>query len=72
MAAIAAKPNRVPRLLTVAEIAEQSGFSTKTIRRWIDRGDLRHLRFGRQIRVADEDLNAFWSQRRPLMTTGGH
>jgi excisionase family DNA binding protein len=47
------------RFMSVEETAEQLAVSTKTIRRWIARGQLHYHRFGRQIRIAEEDLRAF-------------
>jgi excisionase family DNA binding protein len=58
------KPTRVPRMLAVADIAEVTRVSTRTVRRWIDSGDLRVHRLGRQVRVSEEDLAAFLNQRR--------
>jgi len=36
------------------------GVSTRTVRRWIKRGELVEHRFGSAVRVADRDLLAFW------------
>jgi excisionase family DNA binding protein len=47
---------RRPRLLTLPEVADQLKVSTKTLRRWVDPGDLRVHRLGRQLRIAEEDL----------------
>ncbi len=55
---------RLPRLLAVSEVAELLRVSTKTVRRWIERQELRTHRLGRQLRVAEEDLAAFLGQRR--------
>jgi excisionase family DNA binding protein len=52
------------RLLTVNEVAELLQVSGKTVRRWIERQELRTHRLGRQLRVAEEDLAAFLGQRR--------
>lgn len=49
---------RLPRLLTIPEVADYLKISTKTVRRWIDRGDLHAYRVGRQLRIAEEDLSA--------------
>jgi excisionase family DNA binding protein len=48
----------------VGEVAELLTVSTKTVRRWIGREELRTHRLGRQLRVAEEDLAAFLGQRR--------
>ena len=55
---------RLPRLLAVSEVAELLQVSSKTVRRWIERQELRTHRLGRQLRVAEEDLTAFLGQRR--------
>jgi excisionase family DNA binding protein len=47
-------PSCVTRLLTVAETATALRLSTKTIRRKIDRGELRHVRIGRLVRIRAE------------------
>ena len=43
-------------LLSVVEVAGICGVSTKTVRRWIERGDLAVHRLGHQLRVAPDDL----------------
>jgi excisionase family DNA binding protein len=58
------KSNRIPRLLAVTDIADLLRVSIKTVRRWIDRGDLRAHHLGRCVRVSEEDLNAFLAQHR--------
>ena len=55
---------RLPRLLAVTEVAQLLQVSSKTVRRWIERRELRAHRLGRQLRVAEEDLAAFLGQRR--------
>jgi excisionase family DNA binding protein len=45
-------------------VAEKLSLSTKTIRRWIDRGELHVHRFGRQIRISEDDLAAFLARHR--------
>lgn len=55
---------RLPRLLTLTEVAERLVVSPKTLRRWITLEQLRIHRLGRQIRVSEEDLHAFLAQRR--------
>ena len=54
----------LPRLLAVTEVPELLQVSSKTVRRWIERRELRTRRLGRQLRVAEEDLAAFLGQRR--------
>jgi excisionase family DNA binding protein len=47
------------RLYTVKETAKQLASSEKTVRRLIDRGELRSHNIGRSIRIDHEDLAAF-------------
>lgn len=51
--------SRLPRLLSIDEVAQQLGVSTKTIRRWLLAGYLSCHRLGRQIRIAEDELAAF-------------
>lgn len=51
-------------LLTLVEVAARLAVSTKTLRRWIALEQLRIHRLGRQIRVAEEDLQTFLASRR--------
>lgn len=51
-------------LLNVAEVAEMLSVSTKTVRRMIDTGALRHHRIGRAIRVSSEDLTNYVNSTR--------
>ncbi len=55
---------RLPRLLAVNEVAALLQVSSKTVRRWIERQELRTHWLGRQLRVSEEDLAAFLGQRR--------
>ena len=49
----------VPQFLSIDEVAERLKLSTKTIRRWIQRGELNVYRLGGQIRITEDDLLAF-------------
>ena len=49
----------LPTLLTISQTAVHLQVSTKTIRRWIDSGELIAHRFGRQWRISEPDLQAF-------------
>jgi excisionase family DNA binding protein len=50
---------REARLLSIGEVAEYCAVSDKTVRRWIDRKQLRAHQLGRQWRIAPEDLESF-------------
>jgi excisionase family DNA binding protein len=54
----------VPRLLSMQELADRFSVSSKTVSRWIASGELRAHRLGRQVRIAEEDANAFVAVRR--------
>jgi excisionase family DNA binding protein len=56
---IAAKP-----FYSIAEVADLLGVNERTIRRWIDQGDLVAHRFGRQLRISRADFEAFVRLRR--------
>jgi excisionase family DNA binding protein len=49
----------IPRLFSVADTAQRLGVSARTVRRWIDEGQLPIHRLGRQIRITEADLIAF-------------
>ncbi len=49
---------------SVADVAELIDVNERTIRRWIDDGELVAHRFGRQIRISRADLEAFVRVRR--------
>jgi excisionase family DNA binding protein len=51
-------------MLSVVEVAARLAVSTKTVRRSITQGDLRVHRLGRQIRISEEDLQAFLARHR--------
>jgi len=52
------------RFYTVAEVADLLVVSTRSIRRWIARGELLAHKFGRQVRISEIDLRAFVERRR--------
>ena len=51
---------------SLADIAERHDVSTKTVRRWVEMGDLIAYRFGRQLRVSVTDLEVFEKLRRGI------
>lgn len=51
------------RLLTIPEAAELLRVSIKTIRRWIDGGDLTAAKLGAQWRIRPRDLDRFVHDR---------
>lgn len=46
-------------ILTIKQVAERLKVSERTIRNWIDKGDLKAYRFGLQYRIDETDLNEF-------------
>ncbi len=54
----------LPAFYSVTETAKLLKVSPRTVRRWIEKGDLTAHRFGRQIRITDSDLMTFIRQRR--------
>ncbi len=56
----------LPALYSVTETAKLLKVSPRTVRRWIEKGDLTVHRFGRQIRITDSDLVTFIRQCREL------
>lgn len=52
-------PTISPELLKVRTVAEITDASMTTVRRWIDRGELRHVRLGNAIRIRRTDLEEF-------------
>ena len=50
---------RPSRMLTVSDVAERLQVCTKTVRRWIDRSELRVHRIGRQLRISEDDVATF-------------
>lgn len=50
-------------LLTIPDIARLFQVSTKTVRRWIDAGELRAHRLGRQWRISTSEVEQFLNAR---------
>lgn len=58
------EPTNPDELLTIADVAEETKFSTRTVERWIASGSLRTLsptpgRLRATRRIRRRDLNAF-------------
>jgi len=54
-----------PPLRSIRAVADHLDVSTKTVRRWIDRGELSDFKVGSQWRIHPDDLEHFlWQQRR--------
>lgn len=50
--------------LSVAAIADQAGFSPRTVLRWVERGDLEAVRFpGGRLRIPQTAWMAFLAER---------
>lgn len=59
--------NSLERQLTIAEVADLTGTSQPTVRRWIARGQLRAYRYGpRNIRIDPADLRAMRKEVNPI------
>ena len=52
------------RLYSIDQIADRWRVSGKTVRRLIDRGDLRHVRIGGQKRLRPEDVLEYETRER--------
>ena len=51
------------RLLTIQDIAGRCQVATKTVRRWIDSGEMTAFKLGRQWRISEQDLKLFLRER---------
>lgn len=51
-------------MLSVMDVAARLHVCTKTVRRWIERSELRVHRIGHQLRVSEEDMAAFVGKSR--------
>lgn len=59
------KPKNKP-FWTIKGMAEDLDVSERTVHRWINAGDLIVHRFGRSVRIADNDRRAFLAAHRDL------
>lgn len=58
------EPSSLTRLLSLHQVADLLQVSAKTVRRWIEAGDLPVHRLGRQPRISAIDLEDFLKSRR--------
>ena len=58
------RPIRTVELYTLSQIAHKAHVSIKTVRRLISRGELVTHRIGAQIRVSEDDWQAYLARRR--------
>jgi excisionase family DNA binding protein len=49
----------LPRFFDVVQVAELLGVCPRTVRRFIKAGELQARRFGRQVRVSEEEYRRF-------------
>jgi excisionase family DNA binding protein len=59
-----ATSNAHEKFMTIAELATNLDVSTRTVRRWIESGQLRAYRFERIVRIAPRDLDVFLGRYR--------
>lgn len=53
------------RPLTIVEVADYTATSPSTVRRWIARGQLRAIYFGRNVRIHPDDLERMTREVNP-------
>jgi excisionase family DNA binding protein len=58
------KQDPIDTFYTVDSIAQKLGVTPKSIRRWIEHGDLHVHKFHGVLRISGEDLKAFISSHR--------
>ena len=56
--------DKIPVLLTVAEVAEQLRIHKSVMYDWLRRGDIAYCRVGRLIRIRESDLALFIKRNR--------
>ena len=57
-------PTGISPMLTIPQTATILQVSEKSVRRWIESGDLIAHRIGRQLRISQADLDTFIRMRR--------
>jgi excisionase family DNA binding protein len=60
----------LPRLLTIADLAEMAQLDERTIRRWISRGWLTAVKRGRVVRIVTTDVEKFLLENRVSARAG--
>ena len=58
------KKKPIPIFFTIADVADALGVSLKTVSRRIKAGEIRCHRFGRQIRISEEDFRSYVALQR--------
>jgi excisionase family DNA binding protein len=61
---MAQAPRRDLRLFSINKTAERLDVSVRSVRRWIKAGELRSHRLGGQLRISEDDLQAYLARRR--------
>lgn len=60
------------RMFTVQQVAQQLQVSDRTVRNWVERGELRVFRIGKRgYRIAEFDLIEFIERRKQQNSDGG-
>jgi|GraSoi2013_115cm_1033766.scaffolds.fasta_scaffold805791_1 excisionase family DNA binding protein len=60
------------RMFTVQQVAQQLQVSDRTVRNWVERGELRVFRIGKRgYRIAESDLIEFIERRKQQNSDGG-
>jgi excisionase family DNA binding protein len=52
------------QMLTIDEVARRAKVNPRTVRRWIDRGELVAYQLGPLVRIAERDYRAYLAERR--------
>ena len=61
-----AAPAAWEKFYTACDVAELLEVSLRSVRRWIEAGELAAHRFGAAVRIADADLKEFVARRRSI------
>jgi len=56
---------KMEKMFTVQEVAQRLRVSERTVRNWVERGELAVFRIGKRgYRIAENDLNVFIEKRK--------